>query len=354
MSAEGPRVRQIVLEVTSACNLDCSYCYNVWKAPGGAYPRGQLPLADLLRLLEGLLDEVSPESVAISGGEPFLRADLPRIVAYLWSRHVRTVVITNGTLLTPERIAATPGVANYELPLLSYRRAVHDALTRRQAFDRVIDGALNLRRAGERFAMAFVATRLNYRDLSHTLELAVALGAESLMYNRMNVSAHNLLHGGELLPTPGMIRENLEVLESFAARHSFPIACSIPIQPCLLDTSPYAHLHFAFCPLGGESSYFTVDPLGNLRVCNHSSRILGNLLERSFAELCRDPYVEAFRTVMPAGCRACPAAIRDRCHGGCKAAAAECYGSFEAEEPFLACHPGWRTMPCPATASPSA
>ncbi len=344
-------IKQIVLEVTPACNLDCRYCYNVWKAPRSDYPRGQLSPRDTLRLLDRLLDELSLASIAISGGEPFLRPDLPQIVTLLWSRNISTVVITNGALLTPEAIERTPGVHNYELPLLSYRREVHDRLTRRAAFDRVIDGALNLRRLGESFAFAFIATRLNYRDLEQTLKLAVALGAQGLMYNRMNVAAHNQPHLRELLPTVEMIRENLEVLEAFASRYPFPIACSIPIQPCLIDTRPYEHVRFGFCPLGGEDSYFTVDPLGNLRVCNHSSVILGNLLEDSFWDLYDRPYVDQFKTQMPESCRDCPTAIRERCHGGCKAAAAECFGSFTEEEPFLACNRERRTMPDPPSAS---
>lgn len=325
-----------MLEVTPACNLDCLYCYNVWKSPGRDYPPGQLPLKDTLRVIDRLLEDLPLESVAISGGEPFLRSDLPEIVAYLWSRRVNTVVITNGTLLTRERIERTPGVTNYELPLLSYRRQEHDRLAGRSAFDRVLAGALNLRRQGERFVFAFIATRINSAQLPTVLELAVALGAEGFMYNRMNVAPHNLPYLDELLPSVDMVRENLETLEEFASRYPFPIACSIPIQPCLIDTERYPHVRFGFCPLAGEESYFTIDPLGNLRVCNHSSVILGNLLESSFWELYRRPYVAEFVNVMPTVCRACPAPIRDRCHGGCKAAAAECYGGFAEAEPFLA------------------
>jgi radical SAM protein with 4Fe4S-binding SPASM domain len=345
-------IRQVVLEVTSACNLDCIYCYNVWKSPRCDYPRGQLPLQDTIRMIDRLLDELSLGSIAISGGEPFLRPDLPQIIAYLWSRHVQTVIITNGTLLTRERVEQTAGAYNYELPLLSYRREVHDRLTRREAFDRVIDGALNLRRLGGRFAVAFIATRLNYQDLDKTLELAVALGAEGMLYNRMNVSARNYPYAQELLPSLEMLRENLDVLENFASRYPFPISCSIPVQPCLIDTSQYEHIQFGFCPLGGENSYFTVDPLGNLRVCNHSSVILGNMLEDSFWDLYQRPYVDEFKTQMPASCLDCPAEIRDRCHGGCKAAAEECFGSFAVEEPFLACNLQRQTMPSPVT-SPS-
>ncbi len=342
-------IKQIVLEVTSGCNLDCVYCYNVWKSPRSSYPRGQLSLHEWVRLIDRLADELPLEWVAISGGEPFLRQDLPQLVAHLWARQLRIVMITNGTLLTQERIEQTPGITNYELPLLSYRREVHDRLTRREAFDSVIQGALNLRRQGEAVVFAFVATRLNCGDLARTLDLAVALGGQGLMYNRMNVSAHNLPHARELLPTPDMLRENLELLDDFSGRFHFPVSASIPVPPCVLDTRRYKNVVVGMCPLGGDDSYFTVDPLGNLRVCNHSSVILGNLLEASFSELVRRPYMGRFTTQMPPSCRPCPAEVRDRCQGGCKCAAEECYGSFEIEEPFLAWNQDRRTLPHPAS-----
>ncbi len=78
--------------------------------------------------------------------------------------------------------------------------------------------------------------------------------------------------------------------------------------------------------------------MGNLRVCNHSSFILGNLLEKSFFELAKHPYVSQFRKTLPKECASCPPEISDHCHSGCKAAAEECYGSLEESEPFLKCN----------------
>jgi len=345
MDGKPDKVKQLVLEVTSACNLDCVYCYNVWKSPRCNYPRGQLPLYDLLHLIDRLVVELDLETVAITGGEPLLRNDLPQIIRYLWSLNIHTIVITNGSLLTKERIEQLPGVQNYEIPLLSYRREVHDRLTRREAFDRVIQGTLNLRRAKEEFTVAFVATRLNCADLEKTVELAVSLGAIGMLYNRMNVSAYNYQYSQDLLPSLAMIQENLEFLDDFAGRYHFPISSSIPIPPCLMDTTRYKNLHCGFCPLGGEDSYFTVDPLGNLRVCNHSSVILGNLLENSFWDLYQHPYIDQFRTEIPDSCQDCSAAIRDICQGGCKAAGAECFGSFKDQEPFIVCNRVQQTIP---------
>lgn len=83
----------------------------------------------------------------------------------------------------------------------------------------------------------------------------------------------------------------------------------------------------------GERAYYTLDPLGNLRPCNHSDLILGNLFERSFPEIIALERMQAFIEARPALCDPCPK--RNECQGGCKAAAQVCTGSLSAEDPFL-------------------
>lgn len=335
----------IVFEVTTACNCDCVYCYNVWKAPGKGYPRGEMTFPEIVRMFDRLLVELPLKSVALSGGEPFLRKDLPEIVSYLWARGLQVVIITNGTLLSEENIERTCGATNFELPLLSHRREVHDRLTRYDSFQGVLRGMRNLDRADVPFVVAFIATRVNYQDLKRVVQLAIAMGAKGILYNRMNAAAFNLQFLDEFFPSVDMVKENLETLEQMAEEFGIPISCSIPIQPCLIDITRYPHLQFGFCPLGGKDSYYTIDPLGNLRVCNHSSTILGSLRERYFGELIQCPYVEDFKTVMPDICLTCAAEVRDRCHGGCKMAAEECYGSFRLSEPFVRLHRDRQSIP---------
>ena len=343
--------KSIVLEVTPYCNNDCLYCYNVWRAPRSTYPQGRMSKEEIFKIIDSLREDLPLESVAISGGEPFTRPDLSEIVSYLWARNLNTVIISNGTLLTKENIARTAGAHNYEVPLLSYKPNIHNYLTQNDCFDKVIDGMRNLDTAGARFAVAFIATKLNYQDLEKTLDLALAMGAEGFLYNRMNVSINNHRHLEELLPDLDMIRQNLEVLEHYGATYGVPISCSIPVQPCLIDMSQYPHVYSGYCPLAGknngEDAYFTVDPLGNLRVCNHSSVILGNLLKDRFRDLVNHPVVQDYRQIIPEACVACPPDIRDYCQGGCKAAAEVCSGFLTECEPFLKCHLSERTIPVP-------
>jgi radical SAM protein with 4Fe4S-binding SPASM domain len=333
-----PALASLIFEVTQRCNHACLHCYNVWQGEpiGQRYPRGELDTAQTLRLLAKALDETACGHVTLTGGEPLLRSDLLKILGYLQRRNVRVTLISNGRLLDEERAISLldAGVALFELPLLSHRSEVHDRLSAaRGAWDTVLEAMANVRLHHGQVIAAFVATRLNIEHLYETIRLAYAFGARALMFNRFNPGGRGRAHLLELLPSVGQVLEALPVAEAASVEFGFPIACSIPIQPCLIDTAQFPHLGFGYCAAGTERAYYTLDPLGNVRPCNHSTTILGNLFETPFDELVACVRMEEFVRAHPSACQACE--LVTTCQGGCKAAAQVCYGSLETKEPFL-------------------
>jgi radical SAM protein with 4Fe4S-binding SPASM domain len=335
-----PRLSSLIFEVTQRCNHACLHCYNVWNAggfpAGGAYPRGELDTERTLLLLGKALDETECSHVTLTGGEPLLRADLPVLLDYLRRRNRQTTIISNGRLLDETAAAdlLNRGAGLFELPLLSHERETHDRLSGAPgAWDAVLAAMANLRIHRGRFAAAFVATRLNIDHVYETMKLAFAFGASAVMFNRFNPGGRGRGNLELLLPSVEQVRRALEETNSAAAEFGLPISCSIPIQPCLIDTRAYPGIGFSYCAAGGRRAYYALDPLGNLRPCNHTPTILGNLFEESFAELIDPGRIRAFTAAIPTFCAGC--ARRTECQGGCKAAAQVCYGALDAEEPFL-------------------
>jgi radical SAM protein with 4Fe4S-binding SPASM domain len=334
------RLRTLIVEITQRCNHACLHCYNVWAsgpvAQPAEYPRGELATADLLALLAKALDETGCPHITLTGGEPLLRPDLPQIVDFLHQRGVTTTVISNGRLLSESAVTDLlgRGVILFELPLLSHRRRVHDDLSGAAgAFDAVLAAMASLRYHRGQFVAVFVLTRRNLPDLCETIKLACAFGARGLMLNRFNPGGRGRRYLPELLPSPDELRRALEIADAAANELQFPISCSIPIQPCLVDTRLFPHLGFGFCAAGTDRAYYTLDPLGNLRPCNHTPTILGNLLRQSFADLIATRAMAEFVSAAPAFCDPCQ--HRQVCQGGCKASAQVCYGSPTAEDPLL-------------------
>jgi MoaA/NifB/PqqE/SkfB family radical SAM enzyme len=94
-SASHPILAQIV--PIRRCNLDCAYCNEYDKASS------PVPLGTMLRRID-LLAGLGTTIITLSGGEPTLHPDLDDIIRRIREREAIATLITNGYLLTPERI----------------------------------------------------------------------------------------------------------------------------------------------------------------------------------------------------------------------------------------------------------
>jgi len=83
--------------VTRRCNLACAYC--------NEFDNFSKPVAtdEMLRRIDQLA-ALGTTVITLTGGEPLLHPDLEQIVARVRSRGVIAIMVTNGYLLTPERI----------------------------------------------------------------------------------------------------------------------------------------------------------------------------------------------------------------------------------------------------------
>jgi uncharacterized protein len=109
-----PTVQSVSLNVSSSCNLGCTYCY---ASQGNFNGIQQKPMPwDIARhTLDSLLmqaDPTAPITIGFMGGEPFINRELiHQAVAYSAQEaqkrnlDVRYSVTTNGTLLRPEDLA---------------------------------------------------------------------------------------------------------------------------------------------------------------------------------------------------------------------------------------------------------
>lgn len=79
------------------CNLACTYC-NEFDAVSKP-----VPLSEMLKRVD-LLGELGATIITLSGGEPMLHPDLDEIIRRIRRRGAIATLITNGYLLTAERI----------------------------------------------------------------------------------------------------------------------------------------------------------------------------------------------------------------------------------------------------------
>ncbi len=95
LSTEHPLLAHII--PIRRCNLSCTYCneFDDFSKP--------VPLEEMLRRIDRLA-QLGATIITQSGGEPLLHPELDRIIARVRSHGILAGMITNGYLLTRERI----------------------------------------------------------------------------------------------------------------------------------------------------------------------------------------------------------------------------------------------------------
>ena len=116
------------IEVTGRCNMRCRHC-RAWDES-----KVDLDFATIAKVIEFLVRERDKDDLrlTISGGEPFMRKDLPAIVALAKDRGIDNIIITtNGSLVDAGKVSelASIGVKNMsiQVSLDGISPAIHDS-----------------------------------------------------------------------------------------------------------------------------------------------------------------------------------------------------------------------------------
>jgi GTP 3',8-cyclase len=139
--AHGRAIGDVRVSVTDRCNFRCRYCMPAEGLPW--LEREELLTFEEIARVVALLSELGVGGVRLTGGEPLVRRDLPRLAAML-SRlpRVRELAITtNGYLL--ERHAAAlvaAGVRRFNVSIDSLQRHRFAEITRRDALPQALAG----------------------------------------------------------------------------------------------------------------------------------------------------------------------------------------------------------------------
>src|SRR5919201_187783 len=135
----GRRIADLRLSVTDRCNFRCQYCMPAEGLPW--LERSEILTFEEIERLVALMASMGVTDVRLTGGEPLVRRDFPRLVAML-APHVDDLsVTTNGFLLERDAEALVrAGVTRFNVSIDSLQRDRFYEITRRDALPRVLRG----------------------------------------------------------------------------------------------------------------------------------------------------------------------------------------------------------------------
>ncbi|MEE8168804.1 MAG: radical SAM protein [Candidatus Hydrothermarchaeales archaeon] len=159
----------VVWNTTRRCNLRCRHCY------AGAEDKqfeGELTTEEGIALIDDLVEFKAPV-LLFSGGEPLIRGDLLKLGRYAADKGIRTVISTNGTLITPEKaVEISKAGFSYVGVSLDGTEVTNDRFRgHKGAFENALQGMQNCSAAGVRVGLRFTINRHNYRDIPAIFDL---------------------------------------------------------------------------------------------------------------------------------------------------------------------------------------
>lgn len=218
----------VSFEVTSRCDLNCFFC----SARLQEFGRSDLDTEGCIRILDSLFKK-NVFSIFLTGGEPVLRQDLPKLVHHCVSKGANTLLSTSGVGV--DRILA---LALYEAGLDEVQVSIHalnqlhdEIVGASGAFQSAVQGVEALLAAGMRVTVAAVTTRRNVKALPDLARLVARMGVQHFRAQRLMPHSTELL--GKVAPKEDFL---LMARELVALDKEFPnFQVHVHATPGLLD-----------------------------------------------------------------------------------------------------------------------
>jgi radical SAM protein with 4Fe4S-binding SPASM domain len=306
---ELPVLSEIAL--TYRCQNRCTFCYA--SAPGRGQEVAEMTASEVMRILDAIADDAQVPTVSFTGGEPTLRPDLPRLIAYAKSRRLRTNLITNGIRCGANGyVEILAGLDSAQVSLEASKPEIHDAIVGRPgAWRRTVQGIRNLKAAGIHVHTNTTINRLN-RD--HLPDLIDFLAEMEQPYLSMNMVIRTGGAVGSMEIGYEEIGDLVLPLKERANDHGMKFVWYSPVPLCLFN--PAAH------GLGSQScsaadGLLSIAPDGQVLPCSSFEQGVGNLLHEPFDVVWNRRAAKYWRKkeFLPPGCRDCD--LAELCCGAC-------------------------------------
>jgi len=296
--------------VTYRCNLNCGFCYV------GAKEYGELSTNDAKKVLFKIIKEAQVPSVSFTGGEPLLRKDLCELVKYASELGLWTNLITNGTLITEERVQVLKdaGLSSVQVSIEGHNPEVHDRATGKLgSFDATVKGIKLLLKAGIPVHTNTTVSRINLPYLEEIVLLAKKIGLQRLSMNLV-IPCGSASERKDLWVSYSEVGDHIMRVKHRAEQENIKFLWYSPVPMCTFNPIAYGFGNKSCAAITGLLS---IDPLGNIIPCSSWRKPVGSLLTEKFTTIWNSEMLGYFKNIeyAPEECREC--IHLEVCKGAC-------------------------------------
>ncbi len=275
------------------------------------------------------------EHITFTGGEPTISERFVELVLHARLHHRRVTVITNGNgPAEVYRQLYRMRVNMLEVSIHSFRPEIHDRITARKgSFDQAVATLKEALSQGIQVAPVMVITSLNHADAAETLRFFHDLGIGHVMVNRYNIGGEGLRQEHRLSASAKQLRGAFARMNEFARNYPVRLFSGVCTPHCLLHPDDYPNIGFGNCSENVYRRPLTFDIEGNLRLCNHSPVIVGNVFQKPLGQILAAAYVDEWADLSMPFCTGCTRL--KKCKGRCRAASEQVGLSLSHEDPVV-------------------
>lgn len=222
------RLTELYVFVTNDCNLRCTHCY---VSSGDYVPENEMTGDDIYRLVDEAR-ELGVQRFYFTGGEPFMRRDIFKLIEYACSES-ELVILTNATFFNKSILARLTEVAhkinggltdnfdqprrlNLQISVDGPNADLHEMVRGPRTFKRTIQGIRDLVSIGLTPVISTAITTNNMERISDTTRMLSELGVKEhhILWLQERGRAYD---NDDLLIPPAKVTQIMRELRGVAA-----------------------------------------------------------------------------------------------------------------------------------------
>ncbi len=255
---------------------------------------------------------------------------------YVKARNKKVTIITNATLLDSEKIKllAKLKVDLIEITINSYNKETHETINgMKGSFEKSIESIKEIIENGIEVVVPIVITKYNVKNVEKTLEFIYNLGIKRIMINRYNIGGNGCNEYNDILADFEELKNAYKHCQEFAEKYNLKLYSLVCTPHCVLNPDDYPNIVFSNCGVNNLNRRYTLTRDGNIRYCNHSPEILGNIFHNEMIDILKSNKLKQWAEIEPAFCKNCNK--KNICQYGWRAASQQKGYGLKKEDPIV-------------------
>ncbi len=272
------------LELTLDCNLRCKHCY----INAGISKGNEISLEDITRTLNDLhkinSSDLRGKRVVLTGGEPFKREDINDIVDEIKNNEFRTLINSNGLLISQNHIERLKGYDGLQICIsLDGLKESHEKIRGKGTYEPTLESLKRVSESGINTSINMLCHQGNYKELGQVVLETKDMNLQGVNPVPVVMMGRASKFGIEPVPEKDLYGEIFSLVKSD------PIFGQRLNRTSLLNLMGglSCNVKSHYCGTGSRGTYF-VSHLGDVYPCPNmrfEPFKLGNITEDSFEDI---------------------------------------------------------------------